>query len=226
MAEEKVKSGSEPSETKTVRGHLGNLHVNVTELDLWIDAIYTGKLLPQSAVMTLCKMAEVMLVEEKNVQPVRCPITVCGAVGGQFYDLLELFKIGGRPPETNYLFLGNYLHRGLYSVETITLLIALKVRHNKRITLIRGKYDSRTNTQVYGFYDECFRKYGNAAVWKAVTDLFDYLPLTALVDKQVSSIFHRKMMLLLDFLYPNINSYFVFTVDYHRILTLWEIYWN
>ena len=102
---------------------------------------------------------------------------------------MELFTIGGQCPETNYLFMGDFVDRGFYSVETFLLLLALKVRYPDRITLIRGNHESRQITQVYGFYDECLRKYGNANVWKFFTDLFDYLPLTALIDNQVSIVF-------------------------------------
>ena len=70
-------------------------------------------------------------------------------------------------------------------METATLLVALKVRHRDRVTVLRGNHESRQITQVYGFYDECLRKYGNANVWKHFTDLFDYLPLTATIDDAI-----------------------------------------
>jgi serine/threonine-protein phosphatase 2A catalytic subunit len=129
--------------------------------------------------------AKEILREESNVQPVNAPVTVCGDIHGQFYDLAELFRIGGPCPETNYLFMGDYVDRGYYSLETVTLLMALKVRYRHRITILRGNHESRQITQVYGFYDECLRKYGNANVWKHFTDTFDYLPMTAVVSDRI-----------------------------------------
>ena len=70
-------------------------------------------------------------------------------------------------------------------METVTLLVALKVRFKNRVFILRGNHESRQITQVYGFYDECLRKYGTANVWKYFTDLFDYLPLTALVENVI-----------------------------------------
>ena len=162
-----------------------------TDLDNWIQQLTACNQLPEAHVKKLCdkvylfNKAKEILLEESNVQPVKAPVTVCGDIHGQFHDLMELFKIGGNAPDTNYLFMGDYVDRGYYSVETVTLLVALKVRYRNRLTILRGNHESRQITQVYGFYDECLRKYGNANIWKYFTDLFDFLPLTALIENQV-----------------------------------------
>ncbi|KAL3609067.1 hypothetical protein D5086_000087 [Populus alba] len=154
-----------------------NTHGN---LDEEISQLMQCKPLSEQEVRALCEKAKEILMDESNVQPVKSPVTICGDIHGQFHDLAELFRIGGKCPDTNYLFMGDYVDRGYYSVETVTLLVALKVRYPQRITILRGNHESRQITQVYGFYDECLRKYGNANVWKIFTDLFDYFPLTAL----------------------------------------------
>jgi len=151
------------------------------QLDGYIEQLLDYKHLSEEDVKSLCVKAQEIFVHETNVQPVKCPVTVCGDIHGQFADLVELFKIGGSCPDTNYLFMGDYVDRGYHSVETVSL----KVRYPDRITVLRGNHESRQITQVYGFYDECLRKYGNANVWKYFTDLFDYLPLTALIENQI-----------------------------------------
>ncbi|EYC09061.1 hypothetical protein Y032_0062g3329 [Ancylostoma ceylanicum] len=92
-------------------------------------------------------MAKEILEKESNVQEVRCPVTVCGDVHGQFHDLMELFKMGGKSPDTNYLFMGDYVDRGYYSVETVSLLVCLKIRYKERVTILRGNHESRQITQ-------------------------------------------------------------------------------
>jgi len=158
---------------------------SIKAMDKQIDVLLQCKPLPESEIRQLCEQAKDILIKESNVQAVKAPVTICGDIHGQFHDLRELFKIGGQPPETNYLFMGDYVDRGYYSVETVTLLVALKCRFKDRITILRGNHESRQITQVYGFYDECLRKYGNANVWKEFTQLFDYLPLTAVVEDTI-----------------------------------------
>eukprot|EP00762_Andalucia_godoyi_P007985 ANDGO_03447.mRNA.1 Putative serine/threonine-protein phosphatase PP2A-4 catalytic subunit len=159
--------------------------VSNSELDVWISTLLECKILPEDAIKRLCEKAKEVLLSESNVQPVRSPVTVCGDVHGQFYDLLELFRVGGKPPDVNLLFMGDYVDRGYHSVETVSLLVAMKLRFRERVTILRGNHESRQITQVYGFFDECVRKYGSPNVWKMFTDLFDYLPLTAIIDSDV-----------------------------------------
>ncbi|EGR33480.1 protein phosphatase 2 catalytic alpha isoform, putative [Ichthyophthirius multifiliis] len=129
-------------------------------------------------------MKEILILEQ-NLQSVQAPVMVCGDIHGQFYDLLELFKIGGLAPETNYLFLGDYVDRGYHSIECITLLFLLKLRYTNKITILRGNHESKQITQNYGFYDECVRKFGNYNVWNYFTESFHFLPITALIEGQI-----------------------------------------
>jgi serine/threonine-protein phosphatase 2A catalytic subunit len=98
---------------------------------------------------------------------------------------MELFKMGGQLPDTNYLFMGDFVDRGIHSVEVMTLLIAFKCRYKDRIFLLRGNHESRSTSQVYGFYDECVKKYGSARVWQQFTELFDFLPVSAIIENKV-----------------------------------------
>jgi len=156
-----------------------------SDLDRQIAQLRRCEPIKESEVKALCQKATEILMEESNVQKVDAPVTICGDIHGQFYDLQELFKVGGDCPDTNYLFLGDFVDRGFYSVETFLLLLALKVRYPDRITLIRGNHESRQITQVYGFYDECLRKYGSVNVWRYCTEVFDYLSLSALIENKV-----------------------------------------
>ncbi|CAN8066137.1 unnamed protein product [Agarophyton chilense] len=152
------------------------------ELDVWIEQLKRCEYLNEIEVKSLCEHARELLVEESNIQTVSAPVTIAGDIHGQFYDLLELLDNGGPLPDVQYLFMGDFVDRGFNSVETFLLLLTLKVRYPDRVTLIRGNHESRQITQVYGFYDECMRKYGNANVWRYCTEVFDYLALGALIN--------------------------------------------
>ncbi|CAZ85736.1 unnamed protein product [Tuber melanosporum] len=124
-------------------------------------------------------------MSESNVVQIMAPVTVVGDIHGQFFDMLEIFKIAGYCPDTNYLFLGDYVDRGLFSVETISLLVCLKLRWPSRVYLIRGNHESRGVTQSYGFYTECSRKYESPNVWRHFTDMFDFLTLSVVINNDI-----------------------------------------
>ena len=155
------------------------------DFDKWIEEIKKGGCLPEQDIFKLCEKVKEILIEESNVQPVRAPVTVCGDIHGQFFDLMELFRIGGEVPKTTYIFIGDFVDRGYNSVETFEMLLCLKAKYPGHIALLRGNHESRQITQVYGFYDEILRKYGNTNPWKYFTDLFDYLTLGALIEGKI-----------------------------------------
>jgi len=154
-------------------------------LDEWIATARQCKYLEEKDLKKPCDMVRGFLMEESNVQPVSSPVTICGDIHGQFFDLLELFRTGGEIPTTNYVFMGDFVDRGYHSLETFTFLLLLKARYPDKITLLRGNHESRQITQVYGFYDEIQQKYGNPNAWKYCCSVFDYLTLAAVVDGRV-----------------------------------------
>ncbi|KZO97516.1 Metallo-dependent phosphatase [Calocera viscosa TUFC12733] len=153
--------------------------------DSYIPHLLQCQSLPEPNLLSLCAHVRALLMESPNITPVSTPVTVCGDLHGQFWDLLELLRKGGDVPETSYVFMGDFVDRGYHSLETFSLLLALKARYPSHVTLLRGNHESRQITQVYGFYDECHRKYGSALAWRTCCSVFDYLPLAAVVDSSV-----------------------------------------
>lgn len=155
------------------------------DFDEMLSACSKCKYLPENDMRRLCDYVMDILLEEPNVVSLQSPVTICGDVHGQFFDLLELFRTGGEVPSTNYVFLGDFVDRGHYSLETFTYLLVLKARYPNRITLLRGNHETRQITQVYGFYEECQQKYGNANIWRSCSRVFDLLSIAALIDNSV-----------------------------------------
>lgn len=162
----------------------------MSDRDLDLDGLTAllskGECIPERSLKKLCALVSEILLRESNVRSVRAPVTIVGDLHGQFFDLLNLLNVvGGSPPETNYIFLGDFVDRGHNSIETLSLLLCLKAKYPDSITLLRGNHESRQITQVYGFYDECLRKYGNASVWRHCVETFDCFNLSAIIDSKI-----------------------------------------
>jgi serine/threonine-protein phosphatase 6 catalytic subunit len=154
-------------------------------VDACLETLKSGEIVSESSLKLLCQYVSELLMEESNVQPVVSPVTIVGDLHGQVFDLIHLLNMGGWPPTTSYIFLGDFVDRGHNSVETLSLLLCLKLQHPGHVTLLRGNHESRQITQVYGFYDECLRKYGNASPWRHCVNCFDTFGLAALIDERV-----------------------------------------
>ena len=142
-----------------------------------------------------------------NLAELEPPLIIVGNIHGQFEDLLEIFKIGGEIPEINYLFLGNYVDRGIYGVETFLYLLILKIKYPKRITLLRGNHESSGISQTYGFFDECINKFKNLNIFNKFVEIFNLLQLAAVVKSSNKKYFcvHGGLSPLIDSLY-DINN--------------------
>ena len=125
-----------------------------------------------------------IIKEQKMLIELEAPLHVCGDIHGQYYDLLRIFEHCGYPGDHNYLFLGDYVDRGKQSLETICLLLCYKIKYPEKVTLLRGNHESSVTNRIYGFYDECKRRY-NVRLWKSFTELFNYLPVAAIIDDKI-----------------------------------------
>jgi diadenosine tetraphosphatase ApaH/serine/threonine PP2A family protein phosphatase len=135
----------------------------------------------------ICRDVADLLIREPALLTLPLQTAVVGDIHGQFYDLLELFEACEGRCE-RYLFLGDYVDRGANSLETLTLLLWLKKTFPEKIYLLRGNHESRKISFVYGFYEECLRKYGDLFMWNLFCDLFDCLPLAAVLGEKIFAV--------------------------------------
>jgi diadenosine tetraphosphatase ApaH/serine/threonine PP2A family protein phosphatase len=155
------------------------------DLDKFIADTQQHLPISEDDLITLFAIAADIFYQEGTIMSLSAPITVCGDVHGQFYDLLFLLEIAGDPKSTKYLFLGDYVDRGYYSVETVSLLIAYKVKYPTTFFLLRGNHECRQVNQMYGFYEEIVNRFGHAGPYKMCNELFDYLPMAALISDKI-----------------------------------------
>jgi len=141
-----------------------------------------GKLYLEDITEIITRATEILL-QEPTLLHVEAPITVCGDVHGQYYDLIKLFEVGGAPSETNYLFLGDYVDRGSFSVEVLLHLYSCKINFPKTFHLIRGNHECRHLTEYFTFKEECLHKFGEE-IYEIALKSFNALPLAAIINNK------------------------------------------
>ncbi|CAK4147231.1 unnamed protein product [Aphanomyces euteiches] len=166
-----------------------DIEVHVDRIILQLTSIRgarpgTQVALAEEDIRFLCTQGRRIFLEQPMLLELEPPVQICGDLHGQYTDLLRIFEFGGYPPEANYLFLGDYVDRGKQSMETICLLVAYKLKYPQNFFLLRGNHESASVNRHYGFFDECKRRY-NVKIWKLFCDLFNCLPVAALVDERI-----------------------------------------
>lgn len=124
-----------------------------------------------------------MLKAEPNLAQIDEPICVVGDLHGQYFDLLNMISKAGEPGTLNYLFLGDYVDRGILGIEVVLLLFAIKLNEPKSVVLLRGNHESRNMTESFTFREEVLDRY-DVEVYDLFMDVFDALPIAALVAKK------------------------------------------
>ena len=139
-----------------------------------------GRLHKSDAMLLIAKATEIFR-REPNLISIQDPITVVGDIHGQYYDLLKILEIGGNPETTKYLFLGDFVDRGMFSFEVLLLLYSLKINYPNTIVMLRGNHESRQMTTMFSFRKECLYKH-DLELYDAIMTSFDSLPLACVLN--------------------------------------------
>ena len=140
--------------------------------------------LPDDLLTKIVKASREVFLSQPMLLEIGSPVNICGDTHGQYADLLHLFEMGGFPPESNYLFLGDYVDRAKQSIEVITLCLCYKLKYPDSFFLLRGNHECASLNRIYGFYDECKRRY-SVKLWRTFADCFMCMPVAAVVENKI-----------------------------------------
>ena len=159
-------------------------------IDLIIHSIRSGNMIQEHEVVSILEKLQEILFTESNILEITSPIIICGDIHGQLYDLFQLFETAAPRGihTTKFLFMGDYVDRGRFSMETFAYLAAHKIKYPNSFFLLRGNHECRQVNQAYGFYAETLQNYGHSGIWSLCNEVFDLLPMGALIDKKVFSV--------------------------------------
>jgi len=139
---------------------------------------------PEDMIIKVVRTARAVFMSQPMLLEVYAPVNVCGDTHGQYSDLLRLFEMGGFPPDSNYLFMGDYVDRAKQSIEVITLMLCYKIIYPEKFFLLRGNHECASLNRIYGFYDECKRRY-SVKLWRIFADCFNCMPVAAVVEEKI-----------------------------------------
>jgi len=141
-------------------------------------------LISAQEVKHICKAAVKILLKQPSLLRLRAPLRIVGDIHGQYEDLLRIFQYNGYPPESDYLFLGDYVDRGPCGFEVLILLLCYKLKYPSKFFMIRGNHECSSISRIYGFHDEIKQKYG-AKMFKTFIEVFNCLPFAAIVGDKI-----------------------------------------
>jgi diadenosine tetraphosphatase ApaH/serine/threonine PP2A family protein phosphatase len=148
----------------------------------------SGRDLSESDIIDILTQLPEVLFQENTLLEIPAPAIICGDIHGQLPDLLELFAVSGSPYHHRYVFMGDYVDRGEYSLRTFIYLALLKIKYPVNVYLLRGNHECRTVTTHYGFQKEIQDRFGHLGIWHLTTETFDLLPLAAVIGRGVFAV--------------------------------------
>lgn len=138
--------------------------------------------IPSEQVVDICETVKKKFMEEPSILNLHSPITIVGDIHGHILDLFRIFKNFGMPPRRRFVFLGDLVDRGEFSIETVIIVFLLKIVYPDNVYLIRGNHEFSFLCQQSGFFNEVIDFYCEPSVFNACISSFSYIPLAAKID--------------------------------------------